>query len=112
MSLQAIEDFYVQRGYRGERLRVALAKDRSYQRALAEKAWLLSRRYRMSAAERQKYMLRTDEDFAILGECKALRKRALSAADRGLVRLIETQLLHDWRAPLRKELQRLRVKYR
>lgn len=111
-STQSIEDFYVRRGYRGDKLRKALQADREYQEILKRKRGALTKRVNTTRAEQQRYVLSTDTDFAILSRCKKLEKQNLSSDDQQLVRLIKSQLEQDWRRPLGSMLRKLETKYR
>ena len=111
-SAQSIEDFYVGRGYRGDRLRKALQADKEYQETLKRKRGKLTSRVKTTRAEQQRYVLSIDTDFAILSRCKKMEKQSLSSDDRRLVRLIKSQLEQDWRKPLSAELKKLETKYR
>lgn len=111
-SLQIIEDFYLERGYRGERLRQALGEDKVYSRLLLERKKKLTRQIKVSATERKKYVLSTDLDYEILKKCKQLAQEKLTKADQALVKLIKTQLEDDWRGYLIKSLNQLLKKYK
>ncbi|MDD5710798.1 MAG: hypothetical protein PHV43_01710 [Candidatus Colwellbacteria bacterium] len=111
-SAQSIEDFYVGRGYRGERLRKALEADREYQEVLKRKRSTLTKRVNATSAEQQRYVLSIDPDFTILDRCKKLEKQKLSLSDQQLVHLIKSQLKQDWRKPLNSMLRKLETKYR
>lgn len=111
-SLQRIMDSYIQRGYQGERLRQALLKDKVYSRLLKERQKKLTKQIKVSKAESQKYVLSVDEDYEILKKCKQLEGAKLTKADKELVKLIKTQLEHDWRGYLIKDLNRLLRKYK
>jgi hypothetical protein len=111
-SLQQIEKFYIERGYAGERLRAALAKDKEYNKILAKRKQKLTTQLKVTAAEKRKYVLSIDEDFEILAKCKKLEKRKISGEDRQAVKFIKTQLEHDWRQSLSKALDKLLKKYK
>ena len=59
-----------------------------------------------------KYVLKTKRDLEILKLCKELEKLKLSADDRRLVSLINTQLESDWRKHLLIKLNKLLQKYK
>ncbi|EKE14954.1 MAG: hypothetical protein ACD_12C00223G0002 [uncultured bacterium] len=110
-SLQRIADFYLERGYRGKRLRQALVKDKVYSRLFNERKKKLTRKIRISTAERKKYVLSLNQDFDILKNVKLLEKAKLNQADKELIKLIKTQLEDDWRGFLIKALNKLLKKY-
>ena len=72
----------------------------------------LIRKYKVTAAERNKYILPENADFEILSKCKQLEKLKLTKEDRFLVKLIKTQLEDDWRKNLINILSRLLKKYK
>jgi len=110
-SLQQIEDFYINLGYRGNKLRKILAKDKVYQKLLKQRKRKLTKKFKTTSLEKKKYVLSTNSDFEILAKCKQLEKLKLTKQDRILVKLIKTQLEEDWRKPLQKTLNRLLKKY-
>lgn len=67
--------------------------------------------FKISAAERKRYVLSNYKDFEVLSKCKYLEKSGLKAEDKILVRLIKSQLQDDWRSPLVKMLNALKRKY-
>jgi len=111
-SLMEIEDFYIQRGYSGERLQKALKEDKEYQKLFMERKKKLSKQTKATFLEKKKYVLSTDTDFEILSKCKQLQKYKLMTTDKALVELIKSQLEDDWRKPLIQALNRLQRKYR
>ncbi len=111
-SLQEIEDFYVRLGYRGNKLREALSKDKEYQRLLKERKQKLTKQFKVTSREKKKYVLSTDADFEILGKCKQLEKLKLTKEDKFLVKLIKSQLEDDWRKSLIQTLNKLLKKYK
>lgn len=112
MSLQSIEDFYFDLGYRSEKFRVALREDKEYQKLLKDKKQKITKKFKVSPIDKKKYVLATDADLEILGICNILVKQKLSENDRKLVDLIKSQLLDDWRSPLLKALNQLLKKYK
>lgn len=72
----------------------------------------LNKKIRLSAAEKNKYVLKYNEDYEILEKCKKLEKAKLIKQDKALVKLIKTQLEDDWRGYLIKDLDGLLKKYR
>lgn len=111
-SLQQIEDFYVRRGYKKDKLRRILEKDKEYQRLLKQRKNKLSEKINVSSIEKRNYVLSTDIDFIILSKCKELEKLKLSKQDKEIVKLIRTQLKRDWRSPLINYLNKLLLKYK
>lgn len=65
----------------------------------------------ITSSEKKKYVLSKDADFEILAKCKRLEKLNLKFEDEFLVKLIKTQLEHDWRKPLLEVLNQLNKKY-
>ena len=111
-SMQGVEDFYINLGYRGSKLREVLKVDKKYQELLEDKKQQLSNEMKISSAEKKKYVLATDVDFEVLDTCKKLEKLKLSKEDKELVALIKTQLKEDWRKPLVKKLNQVYKKYK
>jgi hypothetical protein len=111
-TLFEIESFYENLGYRGEKLRKVLKKDKEYQRLLRERKQKLIKTFKITPVEKKRYVLSTDRDFEILGKCKELEKKKLAKRDRKLVECIKTQLTLDWRTPLLKVLNELLKKYK
>ena len=111
-SLGEIEDFYVDLGYRGNKLRMSLSEDKEYQRLLKERKQKLTKQFKATLNERKKYVLSTSIDFEILGKCKQLEKLNLSKEDKFLVELIKAQLEYDWRKSLTRTLDKLLKKYK
>jgi len=97
-------DFYINRGYNGDKLRQILLKDKDYLKLLKEKKQKLTKSLRLTKAEEKMYVMSTDQDYEILSKVKQLEKIKLSKQDKFLVQLIRTQLERDWRKPLIKEL--------
>ena len=111
-SLQQIEDFYLNLGYKRGKLRKVLAKDEEYQKLLKDRKRKLTQRFKATSVEKKKYVLSTDSDFEILTKCKQLEKLELSKEDRILVKLIKSQLEYNRRKPLLNTLNRLLKKYK
>ncbi len=110
-SLQAIEDFYYQKGLRGDKLRKATQNDREYMEIL-KKRWLkLTKNFPVKPQDRKRYILSTDRDYEILGKIYNLERKKLSGKDKILVKLVRTQLEHHWRTPILKFLNKLLKKY-
>jgi hypothetical protein len=68
--------------------------------------------FKITSAEKKRYILSTDTDLEILLKCKQLEKEKLTREDRFLVKFIKTQLEDDWRKPLIKTLNNLLKKYK
>ncbi len=64
-----------------------------------------------TAEEKQKYILKTEQDYEILGKIKQLEKKKLSSDDKKLIAFLRTQLEQDWRTPMIKRLDELLKKY-
>jgi hypothetical protein len=111
-SLQEIEDFYINLGYRGNKLRKVLTRDKEYQKLLKKRKQKLTKQFKVTTSEKKKYVLSTDNDFEILANCKLLEQLNLTKEDKILVKLIKTQLKDDWRKALLKTLERLLRKYK
>lgn len=110
-SMQEVEDFYINLGYRGDKLREALSVDKKYQKLLKEKKQKLNNTIKVSSVDRKKYVLATDVDFDILDKCKKLEKLKLLKEDKDLVALIKAQLEEDWRKSLVKKINLIYKKY-
>ena len=110
--MQEIDDFYINLGYRGDKLREVLSVDKKYQKLLEEKKQKLNNTIKVSSVDRKKYVLATDVDFDILDKCKKLEKLKLSTEDRALVALVKAQLEEDWRMSLVAEINQLYKKYK
>lgn len=110
-SLQEIEDFYINQGLTGTDLRKALEKDKEYQELLRKRKVRLTKKFKISKKEQDKYVLSTDQDYEILGKIHQLEQLPLSDEDKRLVSFIRTQLEPPWRAGIFKVLNRLLEKY-
>ena len=71
----------------------------------------LTEKFNISPTEKKKYVLSTNEDFKILKSCKKLEQLKLLNEDKILVKLIKTQLEHNWRIHLLKRLNKIFEKY-
>jgi hypothetical protein len=111
-SLQKIEDYYIRKGFSGDKLRQALETDKEYQKILAERKRKLVKKFKIAPREKQRYVLSTDKDYEILGKIYRLEKLKLSPEDRRLIEFIRTQLRLDWRTPIFKLLNNLLKKYK
>lgn len=110
-SLQEIEDYYINRGLSGEKLRLALKDDKEYQKLLADKKSKISKKYGISKEEQEKYVLATEQDYEILSRCNKLLGRDISQSDRELVGFIKSQLLDEWRKSIFEILVKIERKY-
>ncbi len=108
---QQIEDFYVNRGYRGDELRKVLEDDKEYKKLLIERKHKLINKLKVTSTENKKYVLSTDEDFEILALCKRIEKLNLGREDKILIQLIKAQLEIDWRRSLLIKLNQILKKY-
>lgn len=111
-TLQLIEDYYLSKGFNGERLRNVLEKDKEFQRLLKLKKAKIKSKYGISDVEEKEYLLPNEEDYQVLSITKKLKAKNLSRADDELVDLIVSQLKLDWRESLFRKLNRLLKKYR
>lgn len=76
-----------------------------------ERMHRLSKKVHLTEYEKKKYGMSTDKDYEILLKTKRLEKLKLTKEDRFLVKLIRTQLEHDWRKPLMHTLNKILRKY-
>lgn len=67
---------------------------------------------KLSIYEKRNYILNDKKDLIILEKIKKLEKNKLDRNDKEIIRLIKTQLKHDWRNPLIDYLNRSLKKYR
>ena len=111
-SLQEIEDYYVNKGLKGQKLREALENDKDFLLILGKRKKQLKSNFRVKAKDKKEYVLSTNSDYEILEKIYRLEKERLSEKDKKLVRLIRTQLRHDWRSPLINELNQLLKRYK
>jgi len=111
-SLQKIEDYYIRKGLSGDKLRKVLEKDREYQKILIERKRKLTKKFKITPREKQKYVLSTNKDYQILGKIHQLEKQKISSEDKKLVNFIKSQLQLDWRTQVIKLLERLLRKYK
>lgn len=110
-SLQTVQDFYENQGYKGDALRRILLKDKDYQKILNERKKKLTKKISLTKTEAKKYVMSTDEDYEILLKVKQLEKLNLNKEDKFIIRFVRTQLERDWRKWLIKELNRILRKY-
>lgn len=106
-SLQAISDYYSNKGLFGKKLQKALERDQEYQRILLTRRQKLKKRFALKKGEAEKYVLSTDEDYQILWLIHQLERKKLSPLERRLVEFARTQLEREWRKPLIKFLKDL-----
>ncbi|GEM_PF-713637 len=111
-SLQKIEDHYIRKGYTGNSLQKILSKDNEYQKLLRERKSKLKSKVALTKPENKKYVMSVDQDYEILEKVKQLEKIHLAKHEQFLIRFIRTQLEHDWRKWLIKELNKLLKKYK
>ena len=111
-SLQRIENFYLSEGYKGNELRKILSKDKDYQQLLEERKQKLTNKISLTKTEEKKYVMSIDEDYEILSKVKQLEKLDLNKDEKFLIKFIRTQLEHDWRKWLIKELDKILLKYK
>ncbi|MFA5076685.1 MAG: hypothetical protein WC480_04720 [Patescibacteria group bacterium] len=111
-SLQAIEDYYYQKGLRSSKLRRATEADEEYIKILQKRWAQLTKKFFITSQDKKRYSMSTDADYQILDRIYRLEKRKLSPKDRELVKLVRTQLEHHWRAPILRFLNQLVKKYR
>ena len=109
--MRIIEDNYVNFGFKGDKLQMALSKDKKYQELLNKRKSKLNTGFKITKSERKKYVLSTGMDFEILQQCKNLEKMKLKSEDRILVEHFKSQLEYDWRRPLLKTLKIISKKY-
>lgn len=69
-------------------------------------------RQKLTKSERKKYVMPTNRDYEILSKIKQLEKLALTKSEKLLVKLIRTQLEHNWRKWLIEELDKILLKYK
>ena len=110
-SLQDMEDHYVRHGHRGENLRKILKKDKRYAKTLAARKAKTMKNFSLNKAEKKKYVMSTDVDHEILRKIKQLERLPLTEEDSDTLKLIKSQLEHDWRKPLLKALEKIGMKY-
>lgn len=111
-NLDGIAKFYIQLGYKGQRLRKALESDKEYKKLVDIRKQNLKKKFKISQKEEKRYVLSVDRDFEILNKCKMLEVLKLPKESKELVRLIKSQLEDDWREPLIKSLDKLLKKYK
>ena len=111
-SLQRIEDFYMSRGYKGDELRKILLKDKDYQKLIKERKQKLTQKVFLTKTEEKKYVMSINEDYEILSKVKQLEKLNLNKEEKFLIKFIRTQLEHDWRKWLIKELDKILLKHK
>jgi len=111
-SMQKIEDIYINKGFRGKKLKKILEKNKNYMKILLERKKKITEKSEISKKENKKYVLSTNDDIKILNDCKNLEKLKLNKVDKELITLIKSQLEHDWRKPLIKKLNKFNTKYK
>lgn len=111
-SLQEIEDYYVNKGFKGQKLKKALENDKNFLALLNKRKKQLKGSLKVKEKDKKEYVLSTNSDYEILEKIYWLEKIKLSEKDKKLVKLIRTQLRPDWRSPLIKELNQLLKRYK
>ena len=111
-SLQEIEDYYVNKGLKGQKLKEALENDKDYLLILGKRKKQLKSNFRVREKDEKEYVLSTNSDYEILEKIYQLEKEKLSEKDKKLARLIRAQLRPDWRTPLLRELNQLLKRYK
>lgn len=71
----------------------------------------LIQKFKITARDKKRYVLSTDEDWEILGKIYQLEKKKLSTEDKKFVTFLRTQLERDWRTPILRALDDLLSKY-
>ena len=99
-------------GYKRDELRRILLKDKDYQKLLKERKQKLTNKISLTKTEEKKYVMSIDEDYEILSKVKQLEKLDLNKDEKFLIKFIRTQLEHDWRKWLIKELDKILLKYK
>lgn len=103
-----IYEKYYQKGLRGDKLKMALKRDKTYSAAMEKARKEAAKKgFAVSKADLEKYPLVKLFDFEILYKCRQAQKRKISAEDRRMVKIILSQLEYDWRRPLKKEIERI-----
>jgi len=110
-SLQKIQDTYENLGYKGDKLREILNKDKEFKKIVKERKKELTQQFKIAPTEKKKYVLSTNEDYEILSKIKQLEKLKLTKEDKYLIKFVKTQLEHDWRKPILKTLSKVLKKY-
>lgn len=110
-SLQKIMDFYEKQGYKGDKLRNILLKDKNFNSLIEERRLKLTKAFSLTKNEGKKYVLSVDRDFEILKKIKQLEKLKLNQQEQFIAKFIRTQLEHDWRKWVIKELNKILKKY-
>jgi len=112
-SVQEVEDFYINLGYRGAELRKVVEKDKEWQRLIKAKRKKMIKKMKLTPREKKKYVIATDRDVEILSKVKELeRNKKVTRQDRFLLKVIKTQLEPDWRGYLIKTVNKLLKKYK
>ena len=111
-SLQKIQDFYEEMGYKGDKLRKVLEKDKEWVNLVKERRGRASKKIKLTKVEQKRYVISTSEDYEIMRKIKQIEKLKLSNDERFFISLLKTQLEDDWRKPLIKGLDQLLKKYK
>ena len=67
---------------------------------------------KITPLDRRKYVFDNKKDEMIFKKSKILESKKLDKKDKGVVKLIITQLKKDWRSPLISYLNKLLKKYK
>ena len=106
-----IEDFYKHEGYSGEKLRKILERDKEWKKLIKKRKQKLEKKFALTKLESEKYVMSTDDDYEILSKIKKIEKMKLTNEKKLLVKLIKSQLEHDWRKNLIKTLNKILQKH-
>ncbi len=107
-SISAIQHTFIIQGLRGEKLRQAIENNKEYQRIMKRRASKLVIKNKKVSG---KYVMSVDDDYEIMNLISKLENKKLSKSDREVIKLLKTQLEHDWRLPLKKFLEKLLKQY-
>jgi hypothetical protein len=66
---------------------------------------------KITSNDKKKYALKTKKDIEILSKIQRLELKKLSKESKKIINFIKSQLEHDWRKPLIRELNKIRKKY-
>lgn len=111
-SLQQIEDYYIRKGFTGDKLRKDLENDKEYQKILAERKTRLTQKFKITPREKKRYVLSTNQDYEILAKIHWLEKQKLSPEDKRFIKFIHSQLELDWRSSIMRWLNNILKKYK
>ncbi len=89
-----------------------MEKDKEWMSLVNERRQKLSRKISLTEAEKKKYVMSTDGDYEILSKVKQLEKMELTKEEKFLIKVIRTQLEHDWRKQLIQPLNKIFRKHK